>query len=191
MHYAHIAWQDTFVNSHKHTGLLHPLWLSYGMVKYRRHASKFTTSSTIQRKAAPHRSKALSQRRHFVTLSTDKCVLTLMWFVWNSETCISFFYLPSRQSLYSTYTQTIIFIFLFLLGTGHSYRSLMTMIFTLLTQQWGLTLVPPLHIECPPLLLEYNTAYYPDLSQYNVLFHRAIHHRYICVHFTDILNFLV
>lgn len=125
MHYAHIAWQENFVSSHKRTALLHPPWLSYGMVKYRRHASKFTTSSTIQRKAAPHRSEALSQRRHFVTLSTDECVRTLMWFVWNSDTCISFFtFLPANLSVRPIWPQTIIFIFLFVLGTGLSLSDL-------------------------------------------------------------------
>lgn len=55
------------------------------------HASKFTTSSTMQRNAAPHRSK----RQYFVTLSTDGCVHTLMWFAWNSGTWSYFFsFLP-------------------------------------------------------------------------------------------------
>lgn len=72
--------------------------LRYGDI--RRLASKFTTSSTIQRKAAPHRSGALSERRRFVTLSTDECMRTLMWFVWNSDTCISFFFfLPANPSV--------------------------------------------------------------------------------------------
>ncbi len=101
MHYADAAQQEAFVNAHTHTHirLLHLLWeLRYGDI--RRHASKFTTSSTIQRKAAPHRSEALSERRHFVTPSTDECMRTLMWFVWNSGTCISFFsFLPANLSV--------------------------------------------------------------------------------------------
>lgn len=189
MHYAHIAWQETFVNSHKHTGLLHPLWLSYGMVKYRRHTCKFTTSSTIQRKAAPHRSEALSQRRHFVTLSKDKCVCTLMWFVWNSETCISFFtFLPANLSVRPIWPQTIIFIFLFLYYhsltcsvKGEWIWSKLAFLHYYSGPSW------PFHIECPPLLLEHYTAYYPDLSQYKVLFCRALYHRYICVRFSTFL----
>lgn len=101
MHHAPAAQQEALVNAHTHTHthirLLHPPELRYGVI--RRHASKFTTSSTIQRKAAPHRSER--QRLYYtehrrVSAHIDVVCLKL-W-------CLYFLLIfPSHQSFWLTH----------------------------------------------------------------------------------------
>lgn len=95
LHSKRPLWMHT--RTHTHIRLLHPPELRYGVI--RRHASKFTTSSTVQRKAAPHR----SERRRFyytehrrVSAHIDVVCLKL-W-------CLYFLFIfPSHQSFWLTH----------------------------------------------------------------------------------------
>lgn len=87
-----------------HTQLLHPLCEGRHR-DTQRLASKFTTSSIVQRKATP-----LLQWQHFVTPSVDEWATTFMRFVWNSGMCISFFsFLPNHLSFQLIWTLREIF----------------------------------------------------------------------------------